>query len=500
MDRLLSEGQFPPRWSGELNNGYGYPLFLFNYPLPAMVGEIFHHLGLGFVDSVKMVFLLSMLGSVVGMYLFLRALFRGNNLGAFLGSLFYLYAPVRFSTVYVSAAVGAALGLGIVPFVFWSLYRIYQTNQLGYILIGSLSLAALILSHNVTTLIFAPAILGFSLLLIYQSEDRIKLIRNISLTIFLGLMLSAWFWLPALLEKQYTFYDLVMKRFYTNHFPAPWQLIRSPWGYGLSHPGDQEDGLSFQIGLIHLGVILLLASLLWFYRRYQDFLWWGRFCLILFLLSVFLMLEVSVWFWDRVPLLGYVQFPARFLSLAIFSAAIASALLVRYLPFRKLVFVILLGLVIYANRNHWNINQVFDPGEEYYLSLKTTSTAWGEHLPRTGKIADRKASGKFEFISGGGQISLKENKSAKVIAAVESSTSAQLRFNQFYFPGWEIKIDGKPVRSSDNLPQFHLEKGRREVVAEFTNTPVRNMADGLSVVGVGVWLGFGVLNMLKLRR
>lgn len=39
MDKLLSEGQFPPRWSGELNNGYGYPVFLFNYPLPAMVGE-----------------------------------------------------------------------------------------------------------------------------------------------------------------------------------------------------------------------------------------------------------------------------------------------------------------------------------------------------------------------------------------------------------------------------------------------------------------------------
>ncbi len=52
MDKLLSEGQFPPRWSGELNEGFGYPVFLFNYPLPAIIGEGFHKLGLGFVDSV----------------------------------------------------------------------------------------------------------------------------------------------------------------------------------------------------------------------------------------------------------------------------------------------------------------------------------------------------------------------------------------------------------------------------------------------------------------
>ena len=64
MDKLLSEGQFPPRWSGDLNNGFGYPVFLFNYPLPAIIGEIFHKAGLNFVYSVKAVLLLSMILSV----------------------------------------------------------------------------------------------------------------------------------------------------------------------------------------------------------------------------------------------------------------------------------------------------------------------------------------------------------------------------------------------------------------------------------------------------
>lgn len=93
MDKLLSEGQFPPRWSGDLNGGFGYPLFLFNYPTPAVLGELFHKTGFNFVESVKAVMTTSMLISVIGMYLLLISLFPKQRLAAFLGAIFYLYAP-----------------------------------------------------------------------------------------------------------------------------------------------------------------------------------------------------------------------------------------------------------------------------------------------------------------------------------------------------------------------------------------------------------------------
>src|SRR3989344_6782078 len=107
MHRLLSEGQFPPRWSGDLAFGYGYPLFIFNYPLPPLIGEVFHKTGLNFLDSVKAVFFLSLITSTVGMYLFLKSLFN-SKLAAILGSLFYLYAPIHIITVYVSGSPGAS--------------------------------------------------------------------------------------------------------------------------------------------------------------------------------------------------------------------------------------------------------------------------------------------------------------------------------------------------------------------------------------------------------
>lgn len=467
MDKLLSEGQFPPRWSGELNNGYGYPVFLFNYPLPALIGQVFHKLGLGFVDSVKAVLFSSMILSVLGMYLFLNNLLK-SRLAAFLGAVFYLYAPIRFLTVYVSAAVGSALALGILPFVFWAILR-------RSTLIGSISLAALILAHNVTALIFAPVILVFSL------------IRRpfVILMLLFGLGLSAWFWMPALLEKPYTRFDLIFGKFYQDQFPSLWQLIRSPWGYGLSHPQKPEPGdMSYQLGLIHIGVMVVYS--LWYlvYGRKGQHKRLGLFVLISFWLSILLMLEISLPVWESLPFLSLVQFPLRFSAVAVFSASLAAALLVKYLPFKKVVFILLLGLVLYANRNHWHINQVFNPGEDYYLNLKTTSTTYGEHLPKWGRIMEKGSSGKLEFVEGAGKIKVIKDQSAYVLAEVEASSAGQLRFNQFYFPGWEIRVDGKNIVESYGLPVFDIDQGKHLVLAEFKNTPVRDIANSISIITV----------------
>ena len=506
MDRLLSEGQFPPRWSGDLNNGYGYPLFLFNYPLPSMVGELFHLVGLGYVDSVKAVLFTSMVISVLGMYLFLRSLL-GSSLSAFLGAVFYLYAPIRFLNVYVSAAVGSALALGILPFVFWSLLETskaradaLKNGKKWAPLVGGVGFAGLILAHNVTALIFTPVILIFLVVCSrLHSNNNLKIYYSRLAAMFLlGLGLSAWFWMPALFEKQYTIFDQIYSNFYKDQFVTLWQLIRSPWGYGLSHPQRPESGdMSYQIGLIHIGVMLVLSS--WFvvrgWKKKEG--WIGVFTLATFTTSIFLMLKISQPIWESLPFLSLIQFPLRFQAWSVFSASIAAALLVKYLPLRKMVFVILLGLVIYANRNHWNINQVYDLGEDYYLNLKTTSTSFGEHLPKWGRVVLRPASrgeqaqGKLEFVEGPGEVRVVRDKSAHVLAEVEASTAGQVRLNQFYFPGWEIKVDGKKANlnylsdgESYGMPVFDIDSGKHIVRAEFKSTPIRNLGDGISIITV----------------
>ena len=492
MDRLFSEGQFPPRWSGELNNGYGYPVFLFNYPLPALLGELFHKLGFNFLYSVKAVLFSSVILSVLGMYLFLRS-YLGSNLAAFLGAMFYLYAPIRFLNVYVSASVGSALALGILPFVFWALKK-------GNVLAGSIFLAFLILSHNVTALIFAPVLLVFGFFLA-------KKVRKTIIIFLLGLGLSAWFWLPAILEKQYIRFDEIYLGFYKDQFISLWQLLRSPWGYGLSHPQNPEPGdMSYQLGLVHILVMIFLTAAIFIFRKIRKI---GLFILFFFILSLFLMNKISKPFWDFVPFMPMIQFPLRFSAISVFMASIGAALLVKYLPFKKLLSLGLLLLVIYANRNHWNINQVFDPGENYYLSLKTTSASFNEHLPKWGRVMEKGSPAKLEFVEGEGpstSLRIFKDQSAKVLAVFEATAAAKLRFNQFYFPGWEIKIDDKKADfnylidgESYGLSVFDIDPGLHQVKAEFKNTPDRSLADAISLISVIVWLVL-LCRLLILRK
>lgn len=503
MDKLLSEGQFPPRWSGDLAYGYGYPVFLFNYPFPAIIGQIFHLVGFNFVDSIKAVLFSSMILSVLGMYLFLNSLLN-NRWAAFLGAIFYLYAPIRFLNTYVAGAVGSALALGILPFVFLSLVEIKKGKKWASLL-GCLSFALLILSHNVTTLIFAPLLLIFGWKILRLRSGQVWGM------FLLGLGLSSWFWLPAIWEKQYIIFDGVFKDFYKDQFINFWQLIRSPWGYGLSHPQNPELGdMSYQLGLAHILVILVFS--IWYpvFGRKKIFKL-GLFVLGSFIVSVFLMLKFSLPIWENFSFLSLIQFPQRFSSVAVFSACLAAALLIKYLPFRKILFVVLIILVIYANRNHWRVNEVFSPGEDYYLSQKPTTASFNEHLPIwVTKMKTDADHSQFSFIYGAGEINVTENKSARVLAQFDGAASAKLQFNQYYFPGWQIKIDGKKIdfdylnKENNGLPTFNISAGSHQILAEFKNTGVRNLADSISLISVILWIGFLckllMANLLKIKK
>src|SRR6185312_6859828 len=59
MYREIKDLQFPARYSGNLNFGYGYPLFEFAYPLPYYLGIVIHLFHIDFVNSMKLLFALT---------------------------------------------------------------------------------------------------------------------------------------------------------------------------------------------------------------------------------------------------------------------------------------------------------------------------------------------------------------------------------------------------------------------------------------------------------
>ncbi|KKR86140.1 MAG: hypothetical protein UU34_C0020G0001, partial [Candidatus Curtissbacteria bacterium GW2011_GWA1_41_11] len=194
----LTEGNIIPRWAGNLNWGYGHPILMFLYPLPSYVASLFHFIGFSFVDSTKLVFAVAYIASIFAMYLWSKS--QWGERAGFAAALLYGFAPYRFVDLYVRGAIGEHVAFIFPPLILWA------TDRKRW-LIGTLAVAGLLLSHNAVSLMFAPVII---LYILYH--------RRSFLPIVLGLLISAFFWIPALYEGRYTLRDIVTNEDFAGRF------------------------------------------------------------------------------------------------------------------------------------------------------------------------------------------------------------------------------------------------------------------------------------------
>jgi hypothetical protein len=115
----LREGNLIPRWAGESNATYGYPNFIFAYPLPYYLASLFHYIGFSFLSSVKLVLIFSFLLSGIFMYKFLSKLV--NPPSAFMGSIAYLFTPYHLINLHFRVDIGELLAMAIFPLALFNL-------------------------------------------------------------------------------------------------------------------------------------------------------------------------------------------------------------------------------------------------------------------------------------------------------------------------------------------------------------------------------------------
>ena len=315
FDQELKSGQFPVRWSETANHLYGYPIFNFYYPGLYYSSELFHLMGLTLVDSMKLVLGLAFIGSGVAMYLFLR-LWVGR-FSAITGSILYIYAPFRFVSNVCDGKMGRISGLfDSSGCVFWQLLKPESPAKNGIYYSGHWPMELLILTHNVTSLLFTPILFLWT----YLSKKQASL-KEIALMFIGGLAVSAYFWLPAVYETRWTHqgqqpvYDVV------NNFPPLKSYLYQAWGYGFSLNGT-KDGVSPMIGFAQIAALLLSAIFVLFNKK---FYFPAKILTIISFIAFFLMLKASIPIWNGFPIMKTVQFPNRLTAILVFGAAVAGS-------------------------------------------------------------------------------------------------------------------------------------------------------------------------------
>jgi hypothetical protein len=128
----------------------------------------------------------------------------------------------------------------------------------------------------------------------WQARSR-RVLAWLAASLLLGLGLAAFFWVPALVERQFVSLERLREGYlhYGNHFVFFWQFLDSAWGYGFSVVGS-GDGMSFSLGWVYLFVVFLAAFSLRVVAR-DSGRHWQRFFAAAALGLCVLMLPGSTW-------------------------------------------------------------------------------------------------------------------------------------------------------------------------------------------------------------
>jgi hypothetical protein len=499
--RSLVSGMIPVRWAARLNFSYGYPVFNFLYPLSLYLGELFYLFGFSAVWSIKLVFIFSFFLSGMLMYLFGRELW--GRPGGLLTAVFYTYAPYRFVDVYVRGSIGEALGFVFAPLIFLSLFSLYQKRSKIWLGWGAVGLAGLIMSHNIMAMLFLPVILAFAGLLVFLPKLNKELFFRFIILFLLGLGLACFFWLPALLDKQFTFLDQISVTNYWEHFPNLKQLLIPSWGYGPSLSSD-KDAPSYQIGLFNLLGVMLSFIILLKAKAKKPLL---IFFLLVFGITFLLMLPIAKPIWDFLPLIKLSQFPWRLLSVTTFTSSILTGSLVYlYKPASiKWLVAILLALVIGFNYSYARPTELVNRPESFYTTNEATTTVKDEYLPIWAKQRPpERAQERVVILEGEGEIKNLVFNSKKTKFELAAATPVKAQVNQLYFPGWQVKVNGHSVpiayNNSYGLIQFEIAPGDSLVLAEFKETPLRLTADMISLLSLGIVVGLVIRKNGKSKK
>jgi uncharacterized membrane protein len=161
IKEALAAGQLPPRWFPAADGGYGSPY-------PSFYGMLFYDaaaalsvLGAPIGAAVELTAFLTVAVSALGMYLLVSRLW-GKSSGLLAG-VFYAYAPFHLVDAFVRGAYSELTSFVWFPYILLTLHLWLSQGRRRWIVLGALSIAALVVTHNLTSMMFVPAALIFPL-------------------------------------------------------------------------------------------------------------------------------------------------------------------------------------------------------------------------------------------------------------------------------------------------------------------------------------------------
>ncbi len=511
MAQSLRAGQFPVRWMGQAAYGLGYPFFSFYAALPYYLAAALHLLGLSILASIKLTQLIGFLAAAGSAYALARR-WLSSPPAAALAAIAYTLAPFHLVNVYVRGdSLSEFYAFVWYPLILLSLHRLFERPSAGRVATLALVYAALVATHNLSAMMFSPLVLLYALLLLFdRALAHGRRARAIGLTLLglaLGVLLSAWYWLPALGELDAVQLGAAQTGgyfHYSSHFRSRDLVQPTAW---FDYDPDVAP-TPFAMGLVQAVLALAgLVAILWRGLRRRRLDAPDLLTLLTLAIATLMVTPLSRPLWDRLPLLSIVQFPWRFLSLQALATSLAIGYLALTLPRPRAVAVLVGAVLAVAALAGLRTEPLYITEADItperlalyeYVTANIGTTIQAEYLPRRAvprpyasealltaplKPPPKLLAGALRSAARVEQRPHRERWQVDV-----TSETAQLVFYTLDFPGWQARVDGQPVEiaswSGLGLISLTLQQGPHDILLQLGDSPLRQKAHLLSMVAV----------------
>ncbi len=529
LDQCWRDGVFYPRWAPNLAFGYGTPLFNFAPPLPYYLVQAFHSLGASFQDGFKLLVTAGFLIGALGTYALARDLMGTHP--ALLAAIVYTYTPYRLREAFIQGNYSQFVALSLLPIILWSFRRLILRANGIYIAISAVAFGALILSHNITTMLFAPILAAYVLFLLWQQREPGRVLAPMA-SLALALSLTAFFWWPALWERKWIRLEGISQGFFDFrlHFISLGEILApaTPLDTAATNPPFAPSlGLAVSI----LSIIALAAVLVKSRSSLEQRVELGFFGIAL-AIYVFLALPLSLSIWENVPFLALAEFPWRSIGIAALGGSVvagAAALLwTHHGSPRSAAILSGMGclLVVVASQPYLYPRVPFldigDPGPadivRYELRTQVVGmTSTGEFLPKWVQQNPGTSPLVSDYLESKPIHKLDDSSlppSASAIQEAHTVISDQYRFTSpesfiarfrtFFYPGWVAYLDGRRVEvgtSEDlGLIEVPVPAGDHRLLVRFEGTDVHRLSSRVSLVALAVLAALMALSLARLRQ
>ena len=474
--RQWRQGIVLPRWAAHANYGFGEPRFIFYPPLSNFVGAAISLFTPWRAVPGTFVFLSLVLAGTC-MYLLARE--RLSSRYALLAALAYMLNPYEVMLVYKRMAAAELLACALFPLVLLYALRVTEGRPRSI-----LPLAA---AYGAVWLTNAPSavMVSYSIFLVFAalavSRRSVRPLLSGGAALVLGIAFAAFYIVPAAWEQRWVDISLALT---LPHNRPENNFLRL-------FPPRLPGGIA---SIITVGVInlVLAAVVCWiaFRRRRPLAVDWWLWVAVTGFAAIFT-LPFSIWLWQLLPKMIFVQLPWRWLFVVNTACALLFAAVMKTFSRRGrliaaavpvLIFFVLIGA--YATKG--KTGKV----SELELQMRSEGGVWPEaqYLPRGGAQGPRQSNALLAADSSAAKVQVLKSNSEHFVLAANSSIQSKLLLNVAWYPVWAATVNGAAaeVRSNHGLIEVSVPPGSSIVELTFLRTADRTLGGVVSLLAIGV--------------